>query len=104
MPAGDTVAAAFAAALVGSPAAWANADDVSDRARAILVEHRAELSPAAKQQLVTHADNLVKRAMIQHSPAAFDHAVRVCKLKDDLGVRGAPYCASLAALHAAGKL
>jgi hypothetical protein len=102
--AGDAIAAAFATALVGSPAAWANADDVSDRARAILVAHQAELPAAAKQQLVGNADKLVKRAMIQHGPGSFDRAVRVCKLKDELGLHGAPYCASLGALKAAGNI
>ncbi len=103
-PAGPRIAAAFAAAVVASPAAWANADDVSERVRALLVEHRAELPRAPQQQLVAHADNLVKRAMIKHSAAIGDQAGRVCKLKDDLGLRGAKYCATLGALRAAGKL
>jgi len=103
-PAGARVAAAFAAAVVASPAAWANADDVSDRVSALLVEHRAELPRAPLQQLLVHADNLVKRAMIRHSASIADQAGRICKLKDDLGVRGAKYCATLVALRAAGKL
>ncbi len=103
-PAGARVAAEYAAAVVGSPAAWANADDVSERVHAILVAHRAELPAAPKQQLVRTADNLVKRAMIQKSSAIAGEAGRICKLKDDLGVRGAKYCGTLAALHAAGKL
>ncbi len=103
-PAGVRIGAEYAAAVVASPAAWANAEDVSARVHDILVEHRAELPSAPKQQLVRTADNLVKRAMIRKSPEIGDQAGRICKLKDDLGVGGAKFCGSLAALHAAGKL
>jgi hypothetical protein len=103
-PAGAGIAAAFATAVVASPAAWANADDVSDRVRAVLVEHRAELPPSPKQQLLSHADNLVKRAMIQKGPGMADQAAHICKLKDDLGIRGAKFCATLDVLRATGKL
>jgi hypothetical protein len=103
-PAGARVAAAFASAVVASPAAWANADDVSERVRALLVQHRAELPASPQQQLVVHADNMVKRAMIKHSAVIGDQAGRICQLKDDLGLRGARYCGQLGALRAAGKL
>jgi hypothetical protein len=103
-PALPAIAAAFDAAVVASPAAWANADDVSERVRATLVAHQAELPASPKQQLLTHADNLVKRAMIQKGPGMADQAARMCQLKTDLGIRGAKYCNGLAALRAAGKL
>ncbi len=103
-PAAAGIAAAFAAAVVASPAAWANADDVSDRVRAVLIEHQAELPASPKQQLLSHADNLVKRAMIQKGPGMADQATHMCKLKDDLGIRGAKFCAGIDALRAAGKL
>jgi hypothetical protein len=103
-PAGARIVAAYGVSVVASPAAWANADDVSARAAAVLVEHRGELPAAPKQQLLSHADNLVKRAMIQKSASGFEQAGRVCKLKDELGIRGARYCATLGYLRAAGKL
>ena len=109
LPCADTaaagkIAAAFAAAVVGSPAAWANADDFSDRVAKVLVEHSAELPASPRQQIQVHADNLVKRAMIVKSPAATEQAVRACKLKDDMGIRGAKYCVGLPTLRAQGKL
>src|SRR6185437_3819396 len=58
-PAGARIAAEYAAAVVASPAAWANADDVSTRVHDILVSHKAELPHAPQQQLVHTADNLV---------------------------------------------
>jgi hypothetical protein len=103
-PAGARIAAAFGVAVVKSPAAWANAEDVSERVRAILVDHRAELPPAAVQQVGRTADNLAKRATIQRTAVAVEQATRICKLKDDLGVRGAKFCAAVGVLHAAGKL
>ena len=103
-PAGARIAAAFGAAVVASPAAWANAEDVSERVRGILVDHRAELPSAPVQQIGRTADNLAKRAMIQKSAVAVEQAFRICKLKDDLGVRGAKFCPALSALRAAGKL
>jgi hypothetical protein len=103
-PAGARIAKAFSDAVVASPAAWANADDLSDRVMTILVERAADLPSAPKQQVQAHADNLVRRAMIQKTPVATEQATRACKLKDDLGVRGAKYCPGLAALRAAGKL
>ncbi len=90
--------------MVASPAAWANADDVSDRVHDVLVAHRDALPRAPQQQLIAHADNLVKRAIIRHDPAITEQATRSCKLKDDLGLRGAKYCPTLVALRAAGKL
>lgn len=103
-PAAPDFATAFASAVVASPAAWANADVVSDRVASILVEHSAELPAAARQQIQVHADALVKRAMLQKSPAATEQAERACKLKDRMGVRGSKYCPGLPALRAAGRL
>jgi hypothetical protein len=103
-PASPKIAAAFASAVIASPAAWANADDFSDRVAAVLVEHSAELPASPRQQLQVHADDLVRRAMIQKRPAATAQAERVCKLKDDMRIRGAKYCPGLPALKAQGKL
>jgi hypothetical protein len=103
-PAAPKIATAFAVAVIASPGAWANADEVSPRVAAVLVEHQAELPAAAKQQIQVHADDLVKRALFQKTPAATAKAVRACKLKDDMALRGSKYCAGIPALQAAGKL
>ncbi len=61
-PAGAGIAAAFAAAVVATPRAWANADDVlGARARhRARLERQTELPASPKQQqLLSHADNLV---------------------------------------------
>ncbi len=42
--------------------------------------------------------------MIQKGPGMADQAEHVCKLKNDLGIRGAKFCATLAVLRATGKL
>jgi hypothetical protein len=42
--------------------------------------------------------------MIQKRPAAPAQAERVCKLKDEMRIRGAKYCPGLPALKAQGKL
>jgi hypothetical protein len=42
--------------------------------------------------------------MIQKSPEIVAQATRICALKQDLGVGGAKFCGSVAALRAAGKL
>jgi hypothetical protein len=103
-PAGAKIKEAFAAAVLASPAAWANADDISARVAGLLVEHREELPKKSKDGLVTHADLMVKRAMLVGSPAATDQAVRLCKLKDDLEIQGSKFCPALAKLKASGKL
>jgi hypothetical protein len=103
-PAGAKVADVFAAALLKSPFAWAHADDVSERVAKVLIAHQGELSTTAKFTLLGHADQLVKRALTQKSAEAADRATRICKLKDDLEIRGAHYCPALAKLRAQGKL
>jgi hypothetical protein len=109
LPCGDTaagpkIAAAFSAAVLASPSAWANADAYSDPVFALLVEHAATLPASPRQQLQVHADDLVRRAIIEKTPEATARAERVCKLKDDMGVRGSKYCPGLPALKAQGKL
>jgi hypothetical protein len=103
-PAGARLDDALATAVVASQAAWVAADDVSDRVASVLVAHASELPLQRKFALLAHAEKLVKRALIQKTPAAVDQATRLCKLKDDLQIRGARYCPALAALKAQGKL
>jgi hypothetical protein len=103
-PAGAKIAEAFAAAVLASPAAWANADDISGRVAALLVAHRDELARNPKFGLLAHADAMVKRAMLVKTPAAMDQAEKLCKLKDDLEIQGSKFCPALAKLKAAGKL
>lgn len=103
-PAGAKLGDAFASAVVASEPAWVSMDDVSDRVAAILLRHAAELPVRKKYSLLAHAEALVKRAMIQKTPALVEQAGRLCKLKDDLQIRGAKFCPALAKLRAAGKL
>jgi hypothetical protein len=109
LPCADTPASArlgdaYATAVVASQTAWVRADELSDRAAAILVAHASELPLRRRFALLAHAEALVKRALILKTPKAVEQATRLCKLKDDLQIRGARYCPALATLKAQGKL
>jgi hypothetical protein len=100
-PAGMKIADAFAAAVLASPAVWANADQIGSRARKILVDHRAEIAGKYQATFVRHADEAAKRAVIWRIPADLERAAKTCKLQEDLAFRGGKYCAVLFAV--AGK-
>ncbi len=84
-----------------SPPRWWPPRRLGQRGRAsqaralVLVEHEAEHRPRRPSSSSSpHADNLVKRAMIQKGPGGMaDQAAHMCKLKGDLGIRGARFCA-----------
>jgi hypothetical protein len=100
-PAGAKIADAFAAALCASPAVWSRPDDVSDRVYAALVARRDALPGSPKQTLALQAETLSKRALVHKDDAGATRAMRICRLKTDIGIRGGKYCATVFAV--AGK-
>lgn len=94
-PAGAKIADAFASAVAATPAAWARADDVSDRVYAALVAKRDALPGSPKQVLAQHADKLAMRAIVSRDDAFKARATRLCTLKKELGIPGGKYCSTL---------
>lgn len=102
LPCGDTkagpsIAAAFDRALIAAPAAWANAPDPSRQARAALEKHADELPSAPKQVIAQRADALAKKALLFGDAGVQERAVRLCALKDALGLHGGGYCGTITA-------
>ncbi|MEP7126304.1 MAG: hypothetical protein ABJE95_35560, partial [Byssovorax sp.] len=93
--------AAFTRAVLASPARWANADDPSKVVTALLIAHVADLPGSAKQVVAHRADDLARKALIIGVPGLLPRAIRLCKLKDALGIRGGSFCAG--ALFSAPK-
>ena len=87
------ISAVFKRAVLASPARWANAEDPSKLVAATLIEHVAELPSSAKQVIAQRADDLAKKALVIGVPGLLPRAVRLCQLKDALGVRGGSFCA-----------
>jgi len=103
LPCGDTPAGAklgdsFGAAVAASPGAWSRADDVGERARTALVTRKDTLPGSPKQVLAQHAEVVAKKALVSHDTGAVDRAAALCRLKDDLGIRGGKYCATVYAV------
>jgi hypothetical protein len=92
-PSAARLNAAFTRAVLASPARWANADDPSKLVTAILVEHVADLPGSAKQVVARRADDLARKALIVGVPGLLPRAIRLCQLKDALGIRGGSFCA-----------
>ena len=92
-PAAARLDAAFTRAVLASPARWANADDPSKLVTATLVAHVAELPSSAKQVVARRADDLAKKALIVGVPGLLPRAIRLCQLKDALGIHGGSFCA-----------
>ena len=92
-PIAPRLEAAFLKAVLASPARWASADDVSSIVAAALVAHVAELPGAAKQVFARRADDLAKKALLVGVPGLLPRAVRLCQLKDALGIHGGSFCA-----------
>ncbi len=92
-PAAAKLEAAFTRAVLASPARWANADDPSKLVTATLVAHVADLPGSAKQVVASRADDLAKKALIVGVPGLLPRAIRLCQLKDALGIRGGSFCA-----------
>jgi hypothetical protein len=106
LPCRDTAAApqldaAFAAGVAASSGAWARPEEVSERVYAALVARKDALPGSPKQVLAAHADKVAMKAIVSRDDAAKARATRICHLKDDLGMRGGKYCATLFVL--AGK-
>ena len=87
------ITTAFTRAVLASPARWANVEDPSKRVSAILIDHVAELPSSAKQVIAKRADDLAKKALVVGIPGLLPRAVRLCQLKDALGIRSGSYCA-----------
>jgi hypothetical protein len=100
-PAAAKLDAAFTRAVLAAPARWANADDPSKVVTATLIAHVADLPSSAKQVVARRADDLAKKALIIGVPGLLPRAIRLCKLKDALGIRGGSFCAG--ALFSAAK-
>jgi len=92
-PSAPRFSAAFLKAVLASPARWANAEDPSKLVTAALVAHVAELPSAAKQVVAHRADDLAKKALLVGIPGLLPRAIRLCQLKDALGIQGGSYCA-----------
>jgi hypothetical protein len=100
-PSAARINAAFTKAVLASPARWANADDPSKVVAATLIAHVAELPGSAKQVVARRADDLAKKALIIGVPGLLPRAIRLCQLKDALGIHGGSFCAG--ALFTLGK-
>lgn len=87
------ISAAFRRAVLASPARWASVEDPSKLVSAALIDHVAELPSVAKQVLAGRAEDLAKKALVVGVPGLLPRAVRLCQLKDALGIRGGSYCA-----------
>jgi hypothetical protein len=92
-PSAARLDAAFTRAVLASPARWANADDPSKLVTAMLIAHVADLPGSAKQVVARRADDLAKKALIIGVPGLLPRAIRLCQLKDALGIRGGSFCA-----------
>lgn len=99
-PSGAKIAEAFAAALAASPAAWARADEVSERSYAALLARKESLPGAPRQVLGQHADRNAMKALVSRDEARKARAARVCRLVDELGVGAGKYCKTLFVLAA----
>lgn len=97
-PAGAKIADAFGAAIAATPTAWARVEDISDRAFAVLVAKKDALPGSPKQVLADHADRYARKAILSPDDAVRARALKLCKLKDELGVPGGKYCATMIAL------
>jgi hypothetical protein len=97
-PAGAKLADAFAAAVAASTGAWSRADDVGERARTALLARKDALPGSPKQVLAQHAEVVAKKALVSHDTGAVDRAAALCRLKDELGIRGGKYCATVYAV------
>jgi hypothetical protein len=100
LPCGDTpsgvrIEEAFSRAVIAVPSAWANAPDPSAFVRATLVKRARELPSSPKQVLAFRADDTAKKALIVGGPGLLERAVRLCDLKQSLGIRGGRYCAGI---------
>ena len=91
--AGARITTAFTRAILAQPARWANADDPSKLVTAALIAHVVELPSSAKQVVAHRADELAKKALIIGVPGLLPRVIRLCQLKDALGIRGGSYCA-----------
>jgi hypothetical protein len=100
-PSAPRIDAAFTKAILASPARWANAEDPSKLVTATLVAHVAELPSSAKQVVARRADDLAKKALMIGIPGLLPRAIRLCQLKDALGIHGGSFCAG--ALFTLGK-
>lgn len=92
-PSAPRFKASFVKAVLAIPALWANADDPSRLVADGLVEHVAELPSAAKQVVARRADDLAKKALLVGVPGLLPRAIRLCQLKDALGIQGGSFCA-----------
>ena len=99
-PAGAKLAEAYAAAVAASSKVWPRADELGPTARAALVARRDALPGSPKQMLAQHAEYLAKRALVSGDTGAMDRSVALCRLKDDIGIRGGKYCATVYAVAA----
>lgn len=103
LPCGDTAAGAklaeaFAVAVAASNRVWPRADELSERARAALVTRKDALPGSPKQMLAQHAEIVAKKALVSQDSALMARSVALCRLKDDLGIRGGKYCATVYAV------
>jgi hypothetical protein len=102
LPCGDTkagpgIAAAFDRAIIAAPAAWANAPDPSSQVRSALERHADELPSAPKQVVAQRAYAVAKKALLYGDAGVQAQAVRLCMLKDALGLHGGGYCVTITA-------
>jgi hypothetical protein len=94
-PSGGLIGEAFSRAVIAVPSAWANAPDPSAFVRATLIKHVRQLPSSPKQVLAYRADETAKKALIVGGPGLLERAVRLCDLKEGLGIRGGRYCAGI---------
>ncbi|APR80554.1 Hypothetical protein A7982_05901 [Minicystis rosea] len=92
---------AYATAVCASTMTWSRPDEVSERVYEALVAKKDALPGSPKQVLGQHADRVAMKAIVSKDDAAKARAMRICQLKDDLGMRGGKYCSTLFVL--AGK-
>jgi hypothetical protein len=83
--------AAFAAAVLASPARWGDADDLSELVASTLADHAAELPKKPKQSLAWHANETARKAL-RSSPDLMPKAQRLCKLREAFAIKGSPDC------------
>lgn len=97
LPCGDTpsgvrIEAAFSRAVRAVPSAWANAPDPSTAVRSTLLKHARELPSAPKQVVAYRADSAAKKALLVGAPGSRERAIRLCELKEAVGIRGGSFC------------
>jgi hypothetical protein len=99
-PSSAKIKAAFGAAVAASPGAWSRPDDIGAIAHDALVAQKDALPGSPKQMLSQHADKTAMKAIVSRDDGAKNRATTICRLADELGVRGGKYCSTLAVLAA----